>query len=748
MITISLDEFGKFENEGKKPLFIAGLIYEYKKGGKTNPQEEKRERKRIKAYYKRVLKDAGNFKYPNDLHSNGNLERDRNVIKPVKAKVNETLPEFIAKGTYEGLQLCDDNGITIEKRSGRYHIFVMLKSNDGKINLLDSQADELVRDDQAANRYVHMAWAVVNKIIFHNPIYTEKVPAINIELATRATGIINEMDLNTQKEFKNLYYKQIQGAGGNHYSVMNSDIYRTLISQEMVNSGKTNVRIERFGVDSIQYNLCRNMEFLYMSDSICGFLGYGLSGKNADIWLDDILAKVDTLNPNFENLVFGYDQIDNDFTEAWNCYERKEYFKALSITYEAMKKEGRFAKYYIDRWFPYLENIIRKTMTPDEFTRCVEELSIMLNINNLDQEKLLYLMRQFEAIADVVAGKYNSVDLKSRVLYKLYDAGVSSFCHIGDSKNALQYYEKCKKYVFYVGVDSYLITNTKRIVCLEDCFRWDEALEASIENIAYQEMACDLKKEIIGTKDNSNTLEIAKATSQCARIYALKRDMRAEEYFRDALKKFEKGSANYKITQSYLLHFYADMGLKDKFEAEATDYFNGNSSYEDRFDLIMGDKEDDNSAFSVDYAFYVLIRGLFLFDKDNINSDFWKKLTYMNESLEQKNKKRPNAHPWEITFKYMEMIAVHRKNDKIRKKFEKLRIACMTDRGEVITALEMFGEAQIHNYAGEIDMRDDKTLTLAEYMVEKFDILKDKTFSKDGTQRFKELEEYFTFMYR
>ena len=114
MITISLDEYGEFEKEDTKPLFIAGIIFD----DQDDEKEEWTERNRIKSYYKRVIADSGgNFQYPEDLHSNGDKKRDREVIKLVKSKVQETLPEFITKGTYQGETLNDDYERKIRERN-------------------------------------------------------------------------------------------------------------------------------------------------------------------------------------------------------------------------------------------------------------------------------------------------------------------------------------------------------------------------------------------------------------------------------------------------------------------------------------------------------------------------------------------------------------------------------------------------------------------------------------------------------
>lgn len=753
MITISLDEYGDFEKDTNMPLFVGGLIYDDMENESERHIEENVERERIRAYYRKAIADAGEgFKYPDDLHSNGNAKRDHKVVALVKNKVAETLPEFISKGTYNGEALVNERGQKIRERKGEYHLFVILKSDDGKKKLLSDRANMLVNDDWAANRYFHMASCVVNRIIFHNPLYsTGAMPGINIDIATRSTGDISELDDGLNKEFQKQAYKpnSVDGSNYKYYSIMNADIYRTIIAQEMLNSGNVNIKIDKLYVKSIQYDENKSMmEFLYLSDSICSMLAFKLNGQSADDWLKQIVERIKAINPSKENLVFGYDEIDNDFSLAWSCYEKKAIYDALSITYDAKYKRGKFADYYRNNWFPYIEQRVRNTITPEIFNKSVNELSFMLNINNLDQEKLLYMMQQFELMVPMVADKYRSKDMRSSVLYKLYDAGVSAFCHIGNAKEALNYYDKCKEYAFYVGVDAFLKTNNKLAVCLEDSFEWDKALEIASDNISNQELASEMKRSILKNGDELDFLDEAKAISQMARVLAEKRDSDAEHYFKDALSKLEKGSANYKITQSYLLHYYADMGMRAAFETEALDYFDGKSTYNQRLRYIVGTDEVVHSTFSNEYALYVLIRGLYLFDRESIDDSMWSKLCSLKETIEKNEGKEPAGHPWEIIYKYLEMIAIDREDLEARNVFKKNRENCLKYKGEIIIGLEMFGSAEVADFEKNIGKRDEITLKLVDYLSDNFEALKDISFSSNGDERYSELEQYFTFMYR
>lgn len=749
MITITLDEYGEFEKEGHEPLFVAGLIYD----DKDIPGEKRAERERIGAYYKMVIKDAGEgFSYPQDLHSNGDKKRDHEIIRPVKNKVSETFSEFITEGTYVGKALCNEAGNRLCERKGKYHLFVMLKSDEGKKKLLAANANMLANDNWASNRYFHMAGAVVNRIIFHNPIYKKgEIPSVSIDIATRATQNIANMNLDRIKEYTKQGYRVNESEDNNYqyYSIMNADIYRTLIAQEMVNSKNVTIKIDEFRVSSIQYHPETKMkEFLYLADSLCSILEYKLTGSSADDWLGQIVDRTSSINSKSENLVFGYDEIDNYFSEAWEYYEKGKLFEAFSVAYDAKVKKGEFAEHYREVWFPYLEKRIRETITPELFAKSVNALSELLTINNLNQEKLLYIMKQFEQMVEYVSGRYRSIDAKSRDLYKLYDIGLSAFCHIGNAGKALEYYEKCKEYAFYVGVDAFLKTNNKLIVCLEDSFEWDKALEIATQNVDYQQLASEMKREILSMGNETDFLDEARAISQLARIYALQRDEKAEKFFREALAKLKKGSANYKITQSYLLHYYADRNMQKEFDEEALDYFDRKSTYNQKLRYIMNTDGGSHSTFSTQYALYVLVRGLYCFHQEEIDDVFWEKLCDLDQLVSKKEKREPGGHPWEITYKYLEMLAIRRNDEGAREKFFKRRKECLKDKGEIIVALEQYGDAEVENLANNFVERDKITSSLADYLKQNFSSLKDCKFATDGDDRYREMRRIFTFMYR
>ena len=176
MLIFSLDEFGDFEGlnntNRRKPVFIAGIVYD--DCNKAN--EEYLERKRIKAYYESIIEDVSNkdtrFEYPSALHSVDNdYEHNSGVVSKVKEKISSTIGEFIQFGTYNSKTLVDrDSNQNIKPRQGKYYIFVILKSGIGmKLTDVNQDIDEFARDSYASNLYFHMASEFVTHLLFDNP---------------------------------------------------------------------------------------------------------------------------------------------------------------------------------------------------------------------------------------------------------------------------------------------------------------------------------------------------------------------------------------------------------------------------------------------------------------------------------------------------------------------------------------------------------------------------------------------------
>ena len=85
MITIALDEYGKFEkagnNSNKQLVFIAGLVYDDK--GSSNDAEN--EKARLDLFFNKVAKSV-RCRYPEDLHLNSGCNNYNRIAEFERGK--------------------------------------------------------------------------------------------------------------------------------------------------------------------------------------------------------------------------------------------------------------------------------------------------------------------------------------------------------------------------------------------------------------------------------------------------------------------------------------------------------------------------------------------------------------------------------------------------------------------------------------------------------------------------------------
>lgn len=762
MLTLALDEYGDFEGLKTEagPVYIAGLIYD----DKNISGEERLERSRIKAYYKAVVSEAaekavmlaGEFTYPEALHSNGDGVRDHYVVRPVKELVRLTLPEFIRRGTYRGRKLTwlNPQGVIkdFQPRQGEYHIFVILKSDEGIKKLLAGNANILAKDDYASNLYFHMADEMICRLIFYNPVIRD-VKDISLDIATRSSGDMMRNDPLAQ-EYMRQGYKPIEldDPGKVRFNLTNADIYRSVIAEEILDAQRPDICISGFNVNSIQYTAgARKMEFLHMADTICSFLQFEIEGAGAEEWLESIAGRTKDLTGRDDNLIFGYDEIDIIYARAWNKYLEGDLYKALSIAYDAGKYEGAFAAFYRDLWFKKLEARVLEHRDVADFNMAVRKLFETLNNNSLNSDKALYILKILEEMAPEIEKEFRSPEARG-ILYLLNDIGVTVYCHIGDSINAEKYFQKCTELAGTVSLESYLGTRNKMVVFCCDYFAMDQAEEIADENIVYQELLTDLKKDVHlpGTAEEGNT-SLGKARSQRGQVYAFKRDPRAAAELRAALADFEEGSANYKITQSYLLHHYLDTGNREAYLSEAEKYFDGRKKPAEQLKYIVDEGAKYDSLINMSYALYVFLKSLYLFRLDELSERVWKDLNSLEKRFARKIAKpgwKLSGHPAELIFKYMRLIAISRNEAESEQVYTERLAGCLPYHGATEDAIRMFAEAETAEKKGETELRDELTERLCQFLKDSFEAFKELEIPRDGEARYKQLGERITFMYR
>ena len=775
MISICFDEYGQFEkmpgsetSSDEELVFISGLLYD----DHESEGDLKNEMKRIELFYKKAIGDAekraekdkkGNrmrpsFNYPMSLHYCPGDDANNLALKYVKDVINKTLPEFISKGTYKGNALSDNDKIA--KREGCYHIFSIMKGRDKMYAGIGKDA-KLLNDEFASNLYFHMAGRIVNRVIFYNPLY-DNMPELSINAPTRtlmAEGIKSQ-------EYREIGYRPVampdkgmkpadtsdKPEKDNLMAVMNSDIYRTLIAQEMLRNIEKKISISQFKVNSINYKYAKKeKELLYLSDSLCSYISWQMikAGEISVGKFDDV---VNALNSTSANMVFLYDETDTVYETAWSLYEKEEYYSVLSLIYGIRNKKSVSARYYNRVWFNDLENKIIERCTPSIFERETQRLQDDLFKSNLSQGKIEYILNIFERMSREGHCLYRNEERRSKVLLNLYEAGITAKCHKGDAKGAIDYYNKCVPLLPFAGLERGMSLRNKLCVAFEDLFAWDFAEEYAFKNVGDYAHLTDVAKEIYPESGSVYRKNFGKCISQYARILAAKRNPDAEKYFRRALQFFEKDTADYKITQSYLLHFYLDNSMISKYRKEAIDFFDGKRSYRDRLKYIRNMESSPDSVISKPFAFYVLFRGLYCEANDvkaprQVTDKDWKCIKDSGFSSDTITGGTCIGHPWEIIFKYLRLLSIVRKDPEQEKYYEEQQANCMQATGNTIDALILFGEAEINSLKGNAKERKICTAKLCNLLNHEFVNLKARDFAADDDMRFQELSELFSFMY-
>lgn len=664
MIIISLDEQGDFEKlSGEKvhgtPAFIGGILYD----DKEIPGDFENEKQRINRYLKCVCAQAGAV-YPKDLHVD-NLLSNHKIVKAVKTKLSETLGQFFQKGS-----LPEDGGSLVqslnrmEERKGEYHIFALLNSGIGKRELQKRTTSELVRESFASNLYVHMAEEIVERLIFHNPLID--VERVRLDLATRRVVLEGEDCRKKAEEYIRLGYKEDldpahKMSGRRIFLLTNADNYRTAIEREMLNSEQHKIHIDRIGVKSIYYgHETENyrMEFLYLADIICSVIGFRLDTSSPQALVSDFKERADRLIGHAKNLIFTYDPIDIYFKKAWRKLEEKDYYEALSIAYDGMESDSTFSGYYRTVWFSKLEAKILKEEDAIAYGVAIKKLYDSARTNNLRQDKLLYIFNCLERMERNM--KFKNEEEKAE-LYSLYDTGVSAYCHVGDSQKAEFYFGKCKQHAKFIGLERYLATLNKVVVFLCDWFQYKKALDLAQEDVLYHDELLEMKKMVFG-EEIQESAERSKALSQLGQVYAYLRDAEAESVFLKALEGLgERYTPDFLQTESYLLHYYIEMGEKEKYDERARMYFGNQSNLRKQLQYIFSEGSKTNPIFSMKFALYVYIKGIYSFHLDDIGESLLEKLCNIEDTLKQAGNitlRERNGHPWEIIYKYLALIAL------------------------------------------------------------------------------------------
>lgn len=764
MIKISLDEYGQFEeyvDSTPMPTYIAGLLFD----DNDVADECERERKRIEAFYSTVIAEAGataqyytnEFKYPQALHADSAKPKNYNhfVVKPVKTLVSDNLSEFLRAGTYKGRPLLQRNGRPFPAREGSYKLFTCLKSTNGKRKLMSDSANFLAKDDYASNLYFHMADEVIKRLIFQNP-YKSKINTYSLDLATRSSINIDDIPEEERKEYRKQGYKEQTSRDGSriYYAIADASMYRIILANHLIESDKVGTKINDLHVRSIYYrDRTDNMEFLYLADSICSILGHDIPGNSEDEWLCKIRERMTLLNGNDpeNNYLFGYDDMDVVLDKVMEAYKIPDFYQVYSLLYDAMREEGEFAKLYKETWF---HKIIEKTILSKNttaFRQGIHYLNSAIRSNKVDQAKLLFIYKHLEAKVEAILDTFATAESKN-VIYQLYSAGISTYSYIGDSIHAMECYEKCKQYAGCADLEELLRAKRKYCVLLNDSFCYEEAVQTAQDIIVCQEEISETLHLLMDTTENTHFFDDAKALSLLGQSQSFLRKPEAEVTFKQALRLLPADSANYRITLSYLLHFYLDTGQREKYLSESIPYFGDKKSVAQQLTYIISEGVKERPTIALEYALYVWIKGVYLFRSGELLPATWEKLLDIRNHIASKRIQSMghaiNDYPWMLIYVYIHLLAINRKESE--EAFEIIKResdAAFTVKSVFLEALVLYGNIRIAHLEGDLVKRNELMKQLVSVLNDNFIIFKKKPLSDDLEEIYLQLQSLFTYMY-
>lgn len=699
MITIAIDEYGDFNflkpnskntDNKKNVLYISGIVY----NDLDDSQDANFERQRLDRFF-RVIADKENVSYPEAFYSKQkgevsesnsddlptetmylnmldseeeNSEENSYAAKKTvyiseKAKykraIAAALPEFFAHGTYNGEEL-----VPVPRR-GFYSIAVMLKSEKGKSMFNDEQTGVLSHDDTVSNLYWHMADATVSRLVFHNP-YNLDVNRVQFDLPTRITEVAADNPIKIE-EFKALGFKEYvfpRGTKPNphkvYFQVANEFNYRAALELKSVDYNRLNMDIKTFKALSINYDAKGRLEtekyaFLYLANFLCGhFSFYGkLHTLVSDMSRFEAIRKLtDELNGSAPNLLFVYDDVDINYEQAMIEFCRQNYVVALSHLYDGAHGESNFAEFYRTEWFPHIEELIHGEMDVRGIERAIQDLAYYADDTNCNANKLVYMFKHLEQL---VISLENQELLDGRIAYAFYDTGMTAFNHVGDNSLAEYCFLECRHWSRYVPIEDYLLTLKRHVVSFVDCYLYKDALQASRDIVSMEEHIQTLRAKLYGS-DIGASISLGQAYSQLGQVYAYLQDPDAEKFFKNALSIFDDTSSDAYRTQSYLLHYYIEVGDKASYEQLAVDYFGGNHTLADQLSYIQSLPEQEVHVQSMAFALYVYVKALYVLYRDDIGAF----ITNQLHRIEQDIRKAVliNSHPWELIYTYLSLIAL------------------------------------------------------------------------------------------
>ena len=709
MLIISLDESGSFERIEKNYIAeIGGLIFRIDEDNEQKAQALlNKENKRIQKYLSETCLQAG-APFPNGLHFNGAYLHSGNKKQPDGAKklneaLNNTLFDFL-KG---------EGKWSSNPPSGTYYSYALIGNDTGILQFSDRSAGNIVNDNYASNRYEHMAYRAIENNLIYNPLLEndnylllmaqrtlpfENADSSNNEIRTEMEKIGVS---NKERKSRNTGKKQTNNSV-QLYSVTNTDTYRAFVANAIQNSHKINASFA-INVESINYNnYVKANGILYLTDIFCGILRSRHTALMQRIKKEsDGTRRLEIsreLN-NFHNFLkkklgkgrsflWGYDDIDNQYHQAYRNFLSGNYFEALLLCNQMATASTSAADYYSEHWSETISDLIENSHQKQFLMAAVEKLFNYISLPDYRLTIAKSICSSLNIFAD--NNELDEREMHAKFLLKRIQMVLSN--HEGNYTDAQVLFAECMKLAQYAGIEEVFELQNIRCVALLDQKHFEEARQVAEETWINEQLVFGLKEKYF-PHIQSVGVHLGQTCSQCGQCCAFLEDYpKANRYFETALRHFGNDEVNKQKTRSYYLHALIEQGDKARYESVAAEYF-GTANYKKQYQ-----KEDKTAAKS--FALFVYMKALYTFYADSIDAAFISKvIKYLKELYPSYG----TVHPWELIFKYAYLL--------VRKKMPENK-TLLKELKKTVTAFRNDGENSIIN---EI-VRDFNTETKLTYM--------------------------------
>lgn len=751
MITLCLDESGKFEDCNEKIKFIGGLIYT----GDDYEEEKQRIESSLINLCKQIENSIKNnnsnyeFNYPKSIHV-GNI-KIYNAINHSEEKVESSIKR-------KAKVMIEDWFLDYIKKSGKYKLTCLVKdpyfNNESRVKTEYGNkkvGSNILNLHNASNLYERMVCRLIYNNILYNP-QQEENDIINLEIAKRT--VVLDKDNEKLKEYKALGYNINDDDDKIKVYLTDQKTFKAALTTKLYESSvpinsNINLNVESiFYWDKEENSKQGTTPYLYMADFACGIIRDWFKSYKSDF---DIIDAIKDLRKKYglELVSWIYGEIDFIWSDIIESFKKKDLIGCLSNIYDLKNSSSKYTEFYEKYWIEPLMKKIDSIFDKNKMQTYLEAIESYMTKESQNYEKGLYLGEELWKIITVydLDDKY-----KDRLKYKMADVFIRGYNHRGDLLKAQEYFEICKELRNSVTIDEYIATLIRAAEIDANSFDF-KAAETNLEGVLF--CIDELKQtyeEIAGYNNLNKSSTYAlpsrgKILSSLGQFSAFQGCYdEAKEYFLQALEEFTD-DINKKVTLSFLLHLFIDNNDRSAYEKDAVTYF-GVSDLQEQFNLLINSTNKDN------YALFVYIKALNVFYEDVISKDF---INYVINMDYEKLGFKVNVHPWQLIYKHMAYLAAKTIGGSRPKNLIEKAINCVDQKKITIDIIDKFTEI---DYLNTFSLKDSKSLkeinsklTELRRLINKEDIIKNqfKDFlnakDEDISECVKELKRKIRYMY-